>query len=515
MLRSNLTNFPVLISIASDNDLRTTGNGGHVQQDPNGYDITFRASDGTTVLDHEVEKYDPATGQLVAWVRVPTLSYNSNTTLYLYYGNPAISTSQENKTGVWDSSYQGVWHLSSNNFNDSTSNGNNGSDSGTNDVAGQMANGRNFDANTDHISVGSSTGLQPANLTYSFWVRRKASWSGMQKVLCWFKGAVFDGNGWYVDSYDPGDQNMPLNLVVDGNKGFQVTGGIDPDTFYPLNTWTYVVVTFNSGTNAGAAYKNAVSQTFTSYLTPDSITPTADTKNLSSMAGETTSIIGDLDEVRVSNTVRSACWIQTEYNNQNAPGTFASPGAEQNIGSSVNLANHAAGQEGNKFTSGSSVSGAELFAFQLTNNTASTVTVTQVQFPLSSVTGIAQGDFANLALYVDANNDGAIGGGEVTTVGGSGVVNAGVTTLTFSTSFTIAASATVNFILKGDVSSLVAGDTVALALGTGNVTLQSGTMGGTAATNVTHSTYRYRKPITIDYTKVGASCSSNLTNFRF
>jgi hypothetical protein len=37
---------------------------------------------------------------------------------------------------------------------------------------------------------------------------------------------------------------------------------------------------------------------------------------------------GDIDEVRISNTNRGADWIQTEYNNQNSPGTFITMGSE-------------------------------------------------------------------------------------------------------------------------------------------------------------------------------------------
>jgi len=63
-------------------------------------------------------------------------------------------------TGVWSDGgsnyYKGVWHLHNSNFNDSTSTGNNGTNSGTNDVTGQMANGRNFDADTDTISLGTA-----------------------------------------------------------------------------------------------------------------------------------------------------------------------------------------------------------------------------------------------------------------------------------------------------------------------------------------------------------------------
>ena len=98
-----------------------------------------------------------------------------------------------------------------------------------------------------------------------------------------------------------------------------------------------------------------------------------------------------------------------------------------------------------------------------------------------------QSDFANLKIYVDADNDGTIEAGETTAVGGSGVVSSGVTEITFSTDFTVASGVTVNYILKGDVSNLMGGDTVTISLGTANVTLVSGAVGGTAATNVTHT----------------------------
>jgi hypothetical protein len=121
----------------------------------------------------------------------------------------------------------------------------------------------------------------------------------------------------------------------------------------------------------------------------------------------------------------------------------------------VVLGDHAAGPWLNGFIGGTTLTGVALFAFQLSNNTASPVTVDTVQFQLSSVAGIVQGDFANLAIYVDDNGDGVIDGNDTTgAVGGSGSVDAGVSTITFSTDFDIPANTTVNYILKGDVSNL-------------------------------------------------------------
>ena len=109
---SNLSNFPVLISL-SGNWLKTTATdptNGRIYS-ANGYDIIFRASDGVTQLDHEIEQYDGTNGTLVAWVRIPTLAYNADTTIYMYYGNAAITSATANPTGVWDTNFKGVWHL--------------------------------------------------------------------------------------------------------------------------------------------------------------------------------------------------------------------------------------------------------------------------------------------------------------------------------------------------------------------------------------------------------------------
>ena len=67
---ATLSDFPLLVSVTSaDLAAKVT--------DAEGDDIVFRAQDSTTcggpsscTLDHEIEKYVPGTGELVAWVRV-------------------------------------------------------------------------------------------------------------------------------------------------------------------------------------------------------------------------------------------------------------------------------------------------------------------------------------------------------------------------------------------------------------------------------------------------------------
>jgi hypothetical protein len=113
--RPNVSNFPVMVQLTGADFLEVEDD-----VDLDGFDIIFKAEDDATcggtglapcILDHEIEAYDETNDLLVAWVRIPVLDYNSNTTIYLYYGNALVTTATENPTGVWDSSYVGVWHL--------------------------------------------------------------------------------------------------------------------------------------------------------------------------------------------------------------------------------------------------------------------------------------------------------------------------------------------------------------------------------------------------------------------
>lgn len=106
------SSFPVLIS-GTYSYLKTIGNGGKVENDA-GYDIIFASdAEGTTILDHEIESYSPTTGAFTAWVRIPTLSASTDTTIYMFYGNSNISASQERASSVWDSNFKFVAHLNS------------------------------------------------------------------------------------------------------------------------------------------------------------------------------------------------------------------------------------------------------------------------------------------------------------------------------------------------------------------------------------------------------------------
>ena len=361
-----LTNFPMLVSM-TDPNLATTVNGGHVASynagtnDP--WDIIFEGLDDTTCggsgtapcrLNHEIETYVASTGQLVAWVRVPSI--NNGTVIYIYYGNSCMTASTQNPTLVWNANYRGVWHLSQSptgtapQMKDSTANAYNGTAVGSFVAGDQQAavidGGLNFNGTNDEIQI-SAAALGATSVTVSAWMRVK-SFSETT-----FSATTGDNLGAVVFSTRNADTNVSPTLVVSpasGGAGAQnglvfnndtanVAMGAKGATAIVLNTWYYAVGTFSytgAGNFAGnwnvylnGTQNNAATNNF-NFAGTATGNFTGATWRLGNNAQWPNFSNVILDEVRVSNTARSAGWISTEYNNQNAPATFYTVGAEQN-----------------------------------------------------------------------------------------------------------------------------------------------------------------------------------------
>ncbi len=304
-----LLNFPMLFSV-TDSDLKFTGSGGKVASST-GLDILFTSSDGTTKLDYEMESYSSTTGQVIAWVRIPSLSPSVDTTIYVYFGN-ASATDQSNKTGVWDSSYKGVWHLPDGTTltaNDSTSNANNGTIVGATVATGKIDGSANFDGVDDWII--SSNTVNTGVSTVSTWVKLNAIPSGDSLIT-----GFVQGNGSTVYDKDIKIDSGGLVRFYVYGSGTQNT---TPTSALTTGVWYYLVGT-QDGTNS-YIYRNGVQEgsatvgtSYTSYSSPNFLIG-----GRSYGLGHTNQV---LDEVRFSNIARSADWIATEYNNQSSPNTF-------------------------------------------------------------------------------------------------------------------------------------------------------------------------------------------------
>ncbi|MBI9066803.1 MAG: DUF2341 domain-containing protein [Salinivirgaceae bacterium] len=315
---TDLINFPVLISItgAEATELKAT------VQNANGYDIAFSLKDTVIWLSHEIEKYDPTTGEYVAWVKIPTLAYNSDTELEMYYGNANI-TVNPSTDDVW-TEYYGVWHLH-NDVNDASPNKENGFNSGSTDVVGaKIGDGQYFDGNS-YIELPDFPNLI-TDFTITAWIN-PTDRTQAGRIVC--DDANNDG-GYFLDigSEGAGDLRFASRGMNDVslNQNANLNNG----------TWYYVAGVADITSQNRHIYLNGILGI--SDLT-DGGTWGQDYGNLS-IGGEVAygesnkRIDGQLDEVRISKNPLSADWLLTEFNNQNNPATFYSIDIEEAITSS-------------------------------------------------------------------------------------------------------------------------------------------------------------------------------------
>ena len=320
---SDQDNFPFLFS-TTDPTFATTTNGGHVTS-PDGYDIIFSSDpSGTTKLDHEIEEYNPGTGQLVAWVRIPDLSHTSDTTIYMFYGNPAVTTSQQNVVGVWDAYYKGVWHLPNGttlSANDSTANGNNGTliESPT-ATSGQIDGAAAFNGSDQAIDVGNSASLDvDGTFTISAWIYPT---NGTARNGIFSTRSTNAAGSWQLEEGNSDGYNNSISVT--GVDTYMASTGTNSVT---LNAWNYVVAVKSAG-SAPTIYVNGVEQPLAVSTPSYSVSDNTADKYIGEGTSANQFFPGSLDEVRFSATDRSADWIATDYNNQSSPSTFYTLSAE-------------------------------------------------------------------------------------------------------------------------------------------------------------------------------------------
>ncbi len=316
--------FSLLVSVTSD-WLKTTANGGSVAHDT-GHDIHFALDPGgATPLFHEIEEYEPATGSLVAWVRMPALA--ADTVLYVRYGD-AARTTQPSASLAWSSSYALVVHPAG--AGDSTAAATNVQAFDTIDGAGKIGPARIFDGSNSYVDASASTAI--ANI-----------FAGGGTAEAWFyaesfgesqRGRVMDkggGLGWAMLVNDNG-VNESFDFVH-GCTGATNGGqwGLPPQTT-TLGVWHHIAVVYNKDdvANVPLMYLDGTARTLTTVVDPSGtmVTDSPQTLLMGRTASGTRDFDGLLDELRLSRTMRDAGWISTQFQNQSMPATFMTVSAE-------------------------------------------------------------------------------------------------------------------------------------------------------------------------------------------
>ncbi len=321
----DLVDFPLLVSIL-DTELH---NNVIVQAD--GDDIAF--SNGTIWLDHEIElfnqNYNSKDAKLVAWVKIPLLLTSVDTIIYMYYGNSTM-TSQQKPTGVWDSNFAGVWHLNettggTNAIKDSTANSNDGTTDDNSPILGengQISKATGFnDASNQRIEIADDPTLQITDeLTVEAWIKPNdfADW---ETIVSKMGGSLGSGNTaeedlYFATDYD-GDLFVGLANSLESYEWYstvRITTGI----------WQHVILTYNSSSSYVELYYNGESMQ-SQYFGLGTLETNTNPFYIGFNRGWLNEVFrGTIDEVRISNVIRSAGWIATEFNNQYDPKSFYS-----------------------------------------------------------------------------------------------------------------------------------------------------------------------------------------------
>jgi uncharacterized protein len=123
-------------------------------------------------------------------------------------------------------------------------------------VEGIIGKAISLNGTNNSIDLGTSSVLQPQNLTLSFWVKPDTAMTGEQ-MIAWFKpSGVWNGNGWYLSSLN---DSVPLRLST-GTAAQETSVNGSRATFFPVGQWTHIMITYDDATKNVDIYRNGIKQ---------------------------------------------------------------------------------------------------------------------------------------------------------------------------------------------------------------------------------------------------------------
>jgi hypothetical protein len=312
-------NFPILLRLgAADSAIFAQAKAG-------GADLRFTKTNNTTRLPHQIESWNATARTAAIWVLADSVvALKNNNALRLHWGNAAAADSS-NGAQVFRTAnrYQAVWHMNgSANENDATANAFTAAQNGTApSTAGVVGPARTVSGGNYFRATGTASSVlnfpEGSNYTVSAWV---------------FSPAL-PGHGTVVSKHDNA-WALKLNAAADNWEFFEfgtelTSAGwnyVNAPTFEDVGVWRQLTG-FRDSTNATLGlYVNGVRQgdgfatagnTGARVLNTDITIGAQPTDN----ATVQRPFNGQIDEVRLSNTVRGPDWVQLEFENQKPAST--------------------------------------------------------------------------------------------------------------------------------------------------------------------------------------------------
>ena len=351
---TDVRNFPVLIRLSGTDTVFTQALAG-------GADLRFTKADDATLLPYQIEQWDTAGKQAAVWVLVDTVKGNNlSQSIRMHWGKPgATNLSSGATTFGTNNGFQAVWHMVGGTGNEPDATLNGFTTTAMNapaDSAGLIGRGRYLDGATQYFqALNTASGPLNLNLTNNYvlsaWVKlasvttntndgHKIIDKGDNQYVLAVYGNTGDDNGqhfWEITTRGNNTYNQcTSNTASTGANNCTGPGPIIPAE-NGVGSWHHIV-----GTYQGAAVSGAVAETLyvdgdlvsTRQFTNTNNTGRNETFNVSlgvQAAGTaplgttfTRYLNGMLDEVRISNALRSFDWVKLEYANQRSGQTLVS-----------------------------------------------------------------------------------------------------------------------------------------------------------------------------------------------
>jgi biopolymer transport protein ExbB len=306
-IKDSLTDIPVLVRLH-------TGNFNFSNAKSDGTDIRFVGGDDKSPLKYHIEKFDSKEEIALIWVKIPRISGGANQdSIWLYYGNPSAPDGQD-AGGTYDVNQVAVYHFAEKEGNprDATSYGNHVAGfTGKLGLPSVVGNGAQFSGTAGgQMTIARSPSLSfTKGFTFSSWVRPTQS-SGSSHLFSWDDG---------IQSIVVGIENGNVYCSLAYGKGLSAvtpkTAALTP------NRWQHLVVTVDPEKQI-VLYLDG-KEASESKLNRAIPAPSADII-IGGAAKGGNAFIGDLDEVQLSNVVRSGGWIQAAFQGQSPDGALTS-----------------------------------------------------------------------------------------------------------------------------------------------------------------------------------------------
>lgn len=326
VIGGTVTDFPVYVNLAN---LPSTFFSS-VQSD--GDDIRVTTSDGVTEVPYELVSIDTSGGTGELYFRASSLSTSTSASFYIYYGNGSASgyavTATYGRNNVWSNNFMAVYHLdqsptaSAPQFVDST-----GNSQGTaqNMEAGDRLSGiigryQNIDGTNEYIDLAATFNRSFLRSTWQIWASSSVTQAAYDGVL--MTRATGETSGINISG-----TNTRLGYHWrDAANTYSWTGG----PTYPTNGEPFMVSLLVEPTQA-VLWRHAGSgiASGTNAVTHATATVAALDIGQDPLGGRL--FTGGIDEVSMSNVIRTAGWLTTTFNNRSNPTGFYTLSSEELI----------------------------------------------------------------------------------------------------------------------------------------------------------------------------------------